>query len=147
LLKQVLADMKRQPTELSLILFDLDHFKQINDTLGHLAGDDVLRHMAKIIRARVRETDILCRWGGEEFIVLLKGCDLGTASNMAAELRLALMNHPCRSDHAPKQEIKINASFGVTQYQSEESKNEWLARADKALYQAKEEGRNRVVAL
>jgi diguanylate cyclase (GGDEF)-like protein len=147
LLQQVIADTKRQPQDISLILFDLDYFKQINDDLGHLAGDDVLQHMAVTLRARLREADIFCRWGGEEFIILLKSCNLETASNLASELRLALMNNPCQSEHADKQGITIKASFGVTQYQSGESKTEWLARVDKALYKAKNAGRNQVVSI
>jgi diguanylate cyclase (GGDEF)-like protein len=147
LLQQVLADAKRQPQDISLILFDLDYFKQINDDLGHLAGDDVLQHIAATLRTRLREADIFCRWGGEEFIILLKSCNLETASNLASELRLALMNNPCQSEHGDKQEITIKASFGVTQYQPGDSKIEWLARVDKALYKAKNAGRNQVVSI
>jgi diguanylate cyclase (GGDEF)-like protein len=147
LMQQVIVDAKRQPQDVSLILFDLDYFKQINDDLGHLAGDDVLQHIAGTLRSRLREADIFCRWGGEEFIILLKRCNLKTAASLASELRLALMNNPCQSEHVVGQEITIKASFGVTQFRPGESKVEWLARADKALYKAKSAGRNQVVSL
>lgn len=127
-------------------LFDIDHLKQINDSFGHLAGDEVLRHLAKLCQARLREADIICRWGGEEFIVLLKNSDLQAAHNMAEEMRLAVINNPCQHEKTPKP-IACTASFGVSQYRSGEAKMDLSARADKALYQAKTNGRNTVVSL
>jgi diguanylate cyclase (GGDEF)-like protein len=141
LFKQVLLDQNRHPTDLSLLLLDLDHFKQINDTHGHLAGDAVLQHVAKLIKQRLRKVDIISRWGGEEFLIILKGCDIVTARNKAEELRLGIMNNPLILD---KKTIGCTISIGVAVFESDDSSDKLINRADKAMYKAKDQGRNQV---
>ncbi len=143
LFDSLVLDLKRVPDELSLLLLDIDHFKKINDSHGHLAGDAVLVHIAGLIKSRLRETDIKCRWGGEEFMVLLKGCDLKTAMNMAEELRLGILNHPLLLDG---KNLAVTVSVGVTVFQQKDNRDEIIRRADRALYTAKSNGRNQVVA-
>ncbi len=143
LVNPILLDQSRKPENLSLLLLDIDHFKEINDTYGHLAGDAVLKNLARLITSRLRKTDIICRWGGEEFLMLLKGCTLDTASNMAEELRLAVINNPTSSQN---QTLPITVSIGVAQYQPEDTRDKLIGKADRALYQAKANGRNRVVS-
>ncbi len=140
----LLLDQLRNPDGVSLLLLDIDHFKQINDTYGHLAGDAVLEHLASLLKSRLRETDIICRWGGEEFLILLKRCSIKTASNMAEELRLAIMNNPLSYQ---KQMLTVTVSIGVTEYKSKNTVEQLIGRADEALYSAKASGRNRVISL
>lgn len=142
--RQITLDLKRNPGKLSVILFDIDRFKLINDELGHLAGDSVLRHLAQICNSRLRETDIISRWGGEEFVVLVKNCSLQEAENIAEELRLSVMNNP--TDYQGRS-IRITISAGVTEYRAQESQDEVFERADRALYRAKNNGRNQVVSI
>ncbi len=144
LFKPLLLDQNRNPDGLSLLLLDIDHFKQINDSHGHLAGDAVLEHLATLIKSRLRETDIICRWGGEEFLILLKRCNLRAAANMAEELRLAIMNNPLSyQEHI----LNITVSLGVSEYHPEDTRKKLIGRADKALYSAKANGRNQVVSV
>jgi len=141
LFKQVLLDQDRHPTDLSLLLLDIDHFKQINDTHGHLAGDAALKHIADLITQRLREVDIVSRWGGEEFLIILKGCNTETATNKAEELRLGIMNNPLSFE---KKSIECTASIGVAMYEQGDKSDDMINRADKAMYKAKEQGRNQV---
>ena len=134
----------RKPDGLALLFLDIDHFKQVNDKYGHLTGDAVLKHLAALITTRLRKTDIICRWGGEEFLFLLKECSPKIAYNMAEELRLSIMNNPlCYQDT----EVAITVSIGIASYQSQDSRETMFARADKALYQAKSNGRNQSIAI
>lgn len=141
LFKQVLLDQNRQPTDLSLLLLDIDHFKQINDIYGHLTGDAALKHIAKTITQRLREVDIVSRWGGEEFLIILKGCDRKTATNKAEELRLGIMNNPLRFENNI---VPCTASIGIAVYEPGDKSEDMINSADKAMYQAKEQGRNQV---
>jgi diguanylate cyclase (GGDEF)-like protein len=143
LFQQQLADIKRHAERLSVILFDIDHFKQVNDTYGHLAGDAVLTRIAGIMQDRFRETDVISRWGGEEFLITLSSCSLDAAISMAEEVRLSVVNHPTVYG---QDEIKATISAGVVEYRKDETREQVTARADKALYEAKRRGRNRVVA-
>ncbi len=123
-----------------LILFDIDHFKRINDTHGHPAGDEVLRQVARRCEAKLRRDDVLARWGGEEFLLLARGAH-GEASALVAEaLRQAIAATPI--DPAGT----VTASFGVATYRPGDSLANWIERVDAALYEAKAGGRNRVVA-
>lgn len=142
LFQQQLVDLKRHPGRLCVVLFDIDKFKEVNDTYGHLAGDAVLSNIARMMRDRFRETDIVSRWGGEEFLVTLKNCGLEFAENMAEEVRLSVINHPTAYGDAV---IGTSISAGVVEYQPEETREQVIARADKALYAAKRQGRNKVV--
>jgi diguanylate cyclase (GGDEF)-like protein len=129
---------QRYGTPLSLILYDVDHFKSINDTLGHQAGDKVLIKLSQLSAASIRSSDLLVRWGGEEFIVLAPGADSQMAWQAAEKLRVTIGQSAFESAGS------VTCSFGVAQYASGDSGESFLARADAALYCAKEGGRDRV---
>lgn len=139
-LEQMLKEVKREGTPMAIALFDIDHFKQINDRFGHLAGDAVLRELTRVARNRIRAADVLCRWGGEEFIILLKNCNLKDARNTAEQIRIAVSETPVsfRGDVIP-----VTISLGVARHIPGESVDQLLSRTDKALYAAKQNGRNR----
>jgi len=126
----------KQP--LALILMDVDHFKQYNDTYGHQAGDEVLRQVAQILQANVREGDFVARYGGEEFVVALPRADLESAVAIAERLRHAV--------EAAEWSLRpVTGSFGVAGIRPDmETRQELIEAADQALYQAKKNGRNRV---
>ena len=128
----------RYKTPLSLVLFDIDNFKKINDTYGHPVGDQVLIQLSQFVPGMIRGTDLLARWGGEEFLILAPGSDGPMAFQAADKLREAIGNllFP--------QVRSITCSFGVAQYAPGETAAELIARADAALYRAKTNGRNQV---
>jgi diguanylate cyclase (GGDEF)-like protein len=128
---------ERYNTPLSLMLFDIDYFKKINDTYGHVVGDQVLVQLSRFVPTLIRGTDLLARWGGEEFLILLPGSDGPMAFQVAEKLREALGNL------AFDEVGSITCSFGVTQYAAGETAAQFIARADGALYRAKSGGRNR----
>jgi diguanylate cyclase (GGDEF)-like protein len=131
----------RYGSPLSLMLFDLDAFKSVNDHFGHQAGDRTLRHVAQVALATLRTTDVCGRWGGEEFLVALPGVDARGGCDAAERLRRALESPADES--APR----ITASFGVTGYVAGDTVESLLRRSDAALYEAKRRGRNRVEAM
>jgi len=133
---------RRYQEPLSLIMFDIDHFKQVNDQFGHQLGDRALKHLVDVAQTTIRDADILCRWGGEEFIVLCPKTELGEAAQLAERMRLALERNPL---NAGSDTLVVKASFGVTTAHASESMDVMVARADGALYDAKNQGRNRVV--
>ena len=120
--------VRRYGHPLSLLILDIDHFKRVNDAHGHEAGDEVLVVLAGLIRAAIRATDSLARWGGEEFVVLSPDVTLEGEAELAERLRAAAAAH----DHASVG--KVTASFGVAQYRAGETPDELFARADEALY-------------
>lgn len=124
----------------SLLLIDLDTFKVLNDTYGHLVGDEVLRRAAATLETTHRAADVVARWGGEEFIALVPKTDDAGAAIVAERLREAIA-----AMEGPEEHISITISIGVAQWRPCESANELVGRADRALYQAKDGGRNRVV--
>ena len=126
---------------LALILFDIDHFKQVNDNYGHNCGDEVLKTLSKHIDERLRGSDVLIRWGGEEFIVLTEVANPEQATHLAETLRemIANIHYDCIE--------LVTSSFGVTLTQKHETLTPTVERADQALYSAKQQGRNRVVSL
>jgi diguanylate cyclase (GGDEF)-like protein/hemerythrin-like metal-binding protein len=124
----------------SLIFADLDRFKRVNDTYGHAAGDAVLREFCAVTRQGMRATDLLGRWGGEEFVVLLPNTGVTSARLAAERIRCAIAERDFA--HAGS----VTASFGVAELQPDETLASWTARADAAMYRAKDGGRNRVVA-
>jgi len=130
---------QRYHTPLSLLLLDLDHFKDINDQYGHLIGDDVLKHFAAILEKNVRETDSAARWGGEEFIVLLPQ----TTVHGAASVAETLLKQVSATEFV--NEIHMTVSIGVVEMAIDDDTDNLLKRLDKALYRAKKDGRNRVV--
>jgi diguanylate cyclase (GGDEF)-like protein len=125
----------------SLVMFDIDFFKNINDTYGHDIGDEVLRNISKIVKHHLRETDTLSRWGGEEFMILLSETDLGSSMGKIESLREKIQNS------ALSDIIKdnITASFGITEFKFDDTKDVLLKRVDIALYDAKNSGRNKVI--
>lgn len=129
---------RRKNERFSLIILDIDHFKRVNDTYGHQAGDLVLKELATILTETLRQTDVIARWGGEEFVILLPGTDLSIGVPVAEKLRVAVQ------DHHFEEVGKITCSFGVSAGAHGERKEDLIARADEALYQAKADGRNRV---
>ncbi|MGX5174628.1 GGDEF domain-containing protein [Aliikangiella sp. IMCC44653] len=136
-LAEVVETQARQPSSICLFLLDLDYFKMVNDRYGHKAGDDVLVEVVEIINNRIRVTDALYRFGGEEFIIVPLPIEITQAINLAEELRQLVANTNF------KNRIKLTISIGLAQYNPRESASDWLSRADKALYQAKETGRNK----
>jgi two-component system, cell cycle response regulator len=134
----------RHRSHLSLIIFDLDHFKRINDTYGHLGGDFVLATLAKNVQGTIRSEDVFARYGGEEFVVISRGVDLDSTGLLAERLRH--MTERGVFDYEGKQ-IPVTISLGVAAMPHDEIKTpeDLIARADKALYEAKRTGRNRSV--
>jgi diguanylate cyclase (GGDEF)-like protein/PAS domain S-box-containing protein len=127
----------------SLIICDIDHFKSVNDTYGHPAGDDVLKAFAKLLKNSCRPGDLVARYGGEEFVMLCADCDNATAARRAEEIRRALSQMP----QPALASRNVTASFGVTEIQLGDTPATMLSRADRALYDAKGRGRNNVVQL
>jgi two-component system, cell cycle response regulator len=136
-----IARAKRHQTRFSILMADLDHFKRVNDQYGHDVGDEVLREVACRIRALLRTEDRPARWGGEEFLVLLTDTDAGQAAVVADKLRQAIADQVVESSGG---RIPITISVGVAAYAGEKEPLEIIKRADRALYRAKAEGRNRV---
>lgn len=138
--RQSMLEAGRTGRPLSGILFDVDFFKQVNDTHGHLAGDSVLSAVARLAKSVVRECDVIARWGGEEFLILLKECPLDQAIGVAEKLRKTIAGHDfALAASGPP----LTVSLGVAQFEVQESPVNFFSRADQALYQAKANGRNR----
>ena len=138
----MINDSIRNKTAISLVLFDLDFFKKVNDQYGHNAGDLVLKEMACELTGHMRQADFFCRWGGEEFLVLLKDCNGFHAGKIAEQFRTTIENMTVTYQ---SHQIKFTASFGVATLQTGEDVERLISRADKCLYEAKAKGRNRVV--
>jgi len=134
---------KRDAKPVALAFFDVDHFKDINDRLGHAVGDAALIAVADRLRAEVRRGDALCRWGGEEFLLLLEDCDLNQAREVAEKARQTLAVAPL--DLPEGETLPVTVSVGVAELKTGEDADGLIARADAALYTAKAAGRNRVV--
>ncbi|QEL56834.1 GGDEF domain-containing response regulator [Chromobacterium paludis] len=139
-LETYFAESRRHGSVFSLILLDVDHFKGVNDTWGHPAGDRVLKGVAQVLGDRVRQSDVAGRWGGEEFLVICPHTERDGALRVAESLREAIAGHAF-ADAGP-----ITASFGVASYQAGDTISRLETRADQALYRAKQAGRNRVEA-
>jgi two-component system cell cycle response regulator len=131
---------------LSLLILDIDYFKSINDNHGHDAGDDVLREFATRIRKSIRGIDLACRYGGEEFVIVMPETDMAVASLVAERIRRKVASEGFRIDQGAKS-LDVTISIGLSALMAtEESGATLLKRADQALYRAKRDGRNRVVA-
>jgi diguanylate cyclase (GGDEF)-like protein len=137
------ARHRRYASPVSVALFDLDHFKKINDTLGHGAGDLAIRRFGEILREKVRESDLACRYGGEEFAVLFPETAARSALGVAERVRQAIEREEFVSDERPFH-VTVSAGIADTAELAEDERHQLLFRADKALYVAKDEGRNRV---
>ncbi|MDD2829150.1 MAG: diguanylate cyclase [Sulfuricurvum sp.] len=137
--EHVLHSTQRDNSPLCIIFFDIDHFKQVNDTFGHLIGDNVLRDIAQITKNSLRKSDVIARWGGEEFIILLPNTPLSYAIQVAETLRVIIQSTPFEVvGH-------LTCSFGVSDLHEGESEDDLLRRVDVLLYNAKENGRNKVI--
>ena len=134
--------IERYGGALSLIMFDVDHFKKVNDTWGHAVGDAVLCEIARDAQQFLRRADIAARYGGEEFVILLPETELPGATQIADRLRQLVADTVIANDQKPP--ISVTISIGVASLEPDESGDELLIRADKAMYQAKNNGRNRV---
>jgi diguanylate cyclase (GGDEF)-like protein len=146
-MRAMLADERvrftRSGRPFSVVIGDLDSFKKINDTHGHETGDRVLRAVATTLRAKLRQQDMVARWGGEEFLFLLPDTNLEGAQQLAEKLRLAVAEQPV--DIASARSLPVTMTFGVTAYRGSQSTDDCVRLADEALYRGKTEGRNRVV--
>jgi diguanylate cyclase (GGDEF)-like protein len=136
----------RSNTPISLLMFDIDHFKNVNDTYGHLNGDRVLVNVAKIATTAIREGDVLLRYGGEEFLCVLPGANQKDAMLVAERIRIMVMDSSLK--HA-EQEIKVTVSLGTATFPNPNiaSCEQFVKYADEAMYTAKETGRNRIVSI
>ncbi len=135
---------RREQTPISLFMLDIDHFKSVNDTYGHLIGDQVLRETVKRIKHKVRPYDIVGRFGGEEFLLVSPGLGWEGAWELAERVRLGIWEAPFRVEG---QAIAITVSLGGVTWNGRDSIDELVNRADQALYQAKAQGRNRTVSV
>ena len=131
----------RYDLNISVLILDIDHFKVINDTYGHQAGDVVIKDIAAVMRENFREVDLFARYGGEEFVALLSESKLGDAAALAERVRVSISQ--CIV-HVGSDKITYTASFGVTQARPAEQLTQLIARADAALYTAKNAGKNRI---
>ena len=133
--------IKRQSVGGTLVVVDIDHFKRVNDIYGHNAGDTVISAVANRLENRLRDSDVACRWGGEEFVLFLHNTSGHRAFSTCEELRTLIQQHQVEFE---SRSLSVTASFGITSLQTEDSPQSVFARADKALYQAKTMGRNQV---
>ena len=136
--KNILGLAKRDKKELSIIMMDIDKFKNINDTYGHQVGDDVIVALANILKEKRRNSDIVCRFGGEEFIILLPNTSINGASILAEKIRVTIENSLINKS------ISVTSSFGISSVHLDDDIETSIVKADKALYNAKESGRNRI---
>ena len=141
LVDKLMAEYRREPRPISWLLADIDHFKAINDQHGHLSGDAVLSAVAHELRHGLRASDLAVRWGGEEFLLVLKDCHLAEAQRIAEALRERIAALAIETDG---QTLGVTLSFGISEFSGTETTDQTVDRADAALYRAKHAGRNRV---
>jgi diguanylate cyclase (GGDEF)-like protein len=137
-----LSHAKRTGTDVSLVLFDVDHFKRINDTFGHLAGDEVLRKLAALLARMLRLQDVLARYGGEEFVIIARGVGPAAALALAERVRSLVAGTPFQSGTAPFVPVTLSAGVASFSENSEADSTALIALADSRLYAAKAAGRN-----
>ena len=142
LLEQQTAMFLRNRSKFTLIIVDIDHFKKINDTYGHFCGDYVLSEAASFMKKNLRKGDVLARWGGEEFLILLPDTDINGARIMAENIRKAIAN---KHFHLAGENFSVTMTFGLAQHEIDRSIEDSLKQADNALYEGKKAGRNRVM--
>ena len=143
--ENALRDSERSRQPMCVALVDIDFFKKINDKHGHLVGDHVLKEIAMISKRSLRDSDVICRWGGEEFLILLKNCTLEKATSIAETLRATIAaNDFSRTTDLARNRLSITVSIGVAECKDKETEDSAFERAEVALYQAKENGRNSV---
>ena len=137
--QQAVQEMRRFKSPFCFILFDIDFLKKINVSHGHVTGDRIIMEIAKMSKQSVRGSDLLCRWGGEQFALLLKKCELEQAYKIAEQLRLNVQNY----SFSLEDETPVTISLGVAEWGENETADELFARVDEAMFLAKSEGRNR----
>ncbi len=142
-LASAFEEFRRYGVPLGLIFSDIDHFKSINDTFGHIVGDDVLKMTAKTLTQSVRATDLVGRWGGEEFLIIVTHLTIQNTEKLAAKLR-RLVEKSFLSTKSTF--VSATMTFGVTQARREDTLESLMERADRLMYLGKEQGRNRIVA-
>lgn len=140
-LEKELTRARRYERQLSLLIFDIDYFKNINDQCGHLAGDYVLRELARVVQERIRREELFARYGGEEFVVVLPETPLQGGVTLAENLRTRVASH---NFVFQGERIPVTISIGCAQLKDEKTATELIQRADEKLYEAKRSGRNRV---
>jgi len=136
---QIIETSQRHNEDFSIILFDIDHFKSVNDTYGHNVGDRVLVELVSLVKIGLRDKNVFARWGGEEFVILCRRTNVKQAEQLSNRLRKDVEGY---SFDIVK---KLTCSFGVSQFKVGDSKNELFQRVDEALYMAKDRGRNQVI--
>ncbi len=141
LLNREVSRAQRYGAELSVVMLDVDHFKTINDTHGHLAGDFVLRELSRILKAALRKSDYLIRYGGEEFMIILPEISLENTLLVSERIRQAISDHLIVFNN---QGLRITASFGISSFCDRKSAEDMISEADGMLYCSKKNGRNRV---
>lgn len=141
ILEMELEKAQRGYQKLCLFIIDIDFFKKINDTYGHIKGDEFLKRLADVIKKQLRRSDVAARFGGEEFFILLPQTDLEKAKLITARVRDAIKSDPVLKKY------KITVSGGLTCYVAKDTGKSFKERADKAMYKAKETGRDRFVAI
>lgn len=134
---------KRMNTPFCVVLVDIDHFKQVNDTYGHLIGDQVLKHLSNLIKENIRKTDFAFRYGGEEFLILLSNVDVRNASHVSDQIRKKLET---TNFSIKDKSFNCTASFGISIIEKDDTAESVIKRADDRLYKAKEMGRNMIIA-
>lgn len=135
----VVKHQRKSDIDFALVITDIDHFKSINDTYGHQVGDEALVAVANTLKSSLREDDLIARWGGEEFVIMLKNVTIDEAKAIIEKVRLNIEKSKINN------EISVSASFGITKYIHQEDIKKTFKRVDDALYEAKKSGRNRVV--
>ncbi|MFC3701399.1 diguanylate cyclase [Reinekea marina] len=138
-IEKELARFQRYGNLFSVVMTDIDHFKRVNDNFGHQQGDNVLQEFAQVLLNNTRESDVVGRWGGEEFIIICKECDINKALILANGIKEKVSGFKFTAVE------QLEASFGVSSVREQDSLEQLIERADRALYKAKEEGRNKVV--
>jgi len=145
-IRELMLDTEESSESLCLMISDIDHFKKFNDNYGHLVGDSVLRYYASIMKKDKADNETICRYGGEEFAILLANSSLEEAQIRAESIRKAIESAHLKRKNEDKPISTITASFGIASFKGgSETEEEFIARADNALYQAKSSGRNCIV--
>ena len=142
---RLVAEARDEKTPISMIFIDIDHFKSFNDTYGHQIGDQVLRLVAKAFRESLKGQDFFCRYGGEEFVIVLPKTPIEGAAKIADILRQNIKNKDIKNKITNEKLTSVTISSGVAELKAKEEVQKWIARADRSLYKAKQQGRNCVV--
>lgn len=138
-ISNALRRYQRDKQVFSVVMLDIDHFKRVNDTYGHLAGDKIIKAITRVIQSTMRESDTLCRWGGEELVILTHNCATGNAAQLAEKIRQTIAREEFQTLSGP---LSLTISAGVAQVQNGDDADGIIRRADEALYRAKHQGRN-----